>query len=51
MIADLIAYALLAGIFVVTGLRTFIDKPNKLTEIPLRPVRKEANQPKDRSLI
>lgn len=36
MLSDLISYALLAGIFVVTGLRTLIDKPNKIAEIPLR---------------
>ena len=36
MLSDLISYALLAGIFVVTGLRTLIDKPNKLSEIPFR---------------
>jgi hypothetical protein len=36
MLSDLISYALLAGIFVVTGLRTLIDKPHKLSEIPLR---------------
>jgi len=35
MFSDLIAYALLAAIFVVTGLRTLIDKPNKVAEIPL----------------
>ena len=37
MISDLMAYALLAFIFVVTGLRMFLDKPNKATEIPVRP--------------
>ena len=36
MLSDLLSYALLAGIFVVTGLRTLIDKPNKITEIPIR---------------
>lgn len=40
MIADLLAYALLAFIFVVTGLRMFLEKPNKATETPLRPWRK-----------
>ena len=35
MVSDLIAYALLASVFIVTGLRMFIEKPNKLTEIPL----------------
>lgn len=40
MISDIISYALLAVIFVVTGLRLFIEKPNRLTEIPLAPWRK-----------
>jgi hypothetical protein len=40
MISDLISYGLLAAIFVVTGLRTFFDKPNKTTEIPLQHWRK-----------
>ena len=35
MISDLIAYALLASVFIVTGLRMFVEKPNKLTEIPI----------------
>jgi len=35
MVSDLITYALLASVFVVTGLRMFVEKPNKLTEIPL----------------
>jgi hypothetical protein len=30
--SDLISYALLAGIFVMTGLRMFVEKPKKLTE-------------------
>jgi hypothetical protein len=30
--SDLISYALLAGIFVITGLRMLIEKPRKLTE-------------------
>lgn len=30
--SDLISYALLAGIFVITGLRMFIEKPKKLAE-------------------
>jgi hypothetical protein len=33
--SDLITYALLASVFIVTGLRMFVDKPNKLKEIPL----------------
>ena len=30
--SDLVSYALLAGIFVITGLRMFVEKPKKLTE-------------------
>jgi hypothetical protein len=30
--SDLISYALLAGIFVITGLRMLVEKPKKLTE-------------------
>ena len=33
MVSDLIMYALLASIFIVTGLRMFVEKPNKLKEI------------------
>jgi hypothetical protein len=33
--SDLITYALLASVFIVTGLRMFVDKPNKLKELPL----------------
>jgi hypothetical protein len=35
MVSDLIMYALLASIFIVTGLRMFVEKPNKLKEIPV----------------
>jgi hypothetical protein len=48
MAADLISYALLAFIFVVTGLRMFTEKPNKLTEIPLRPWRKDLRRTRNR---
>lgn len=34
--SDLISYALLAGIFVITGLRMLIEKPRKLTETEAR---------------
>ena len=34
MISDLISYALLTGVFIVTGLRLFFEKPNKLSELP-----------------
>jgi cytochrome b subunit of formate dehydrogenase len=37
MASDIVAYALLAVIFVVTGIRMFMEKPNRLTEIPLKP--------------
>jgi hypothetical protein len=33
MVSDLIMYGLLASIFIVTGLRMFVEKPNKLNEI------------------
>jgi hypothetical protein len=33
MISDLVTYALLASIFIVTGLRMFVEKQNKLKEI------------------
>ncbi|HEY7217409.1 MAG TPA: hypothetical protein VH985_03380 [Candidatus Binatia bacterium] len=35
MVSDLISYGLLASIFVVIGLRMFVEKPNKVTELPL----------------
>ncbi len=34
MPSDLISYAVLASIFVVAGLRMFIDKPGKPSELP-----------------
>jgi hypothetical protein len=30
--SDFVSYALLAAIFVITGLRMFVEKPKKLTE-------------------
>lgn len=36
MLSDLISYGLLVSIFVVTGLRMFVEKPNELKELPLR---------------
>jgi hypothetical protein len=30
--SDLISYGVLAGIFVITGLRMFVEKPKKLEE-------------------
>lgn len=35
MLSDLISYGLLASIFIVTGLRLLVEKPNTLKEIPL----------------
>lgn len=35
MVSDFIAYALLGSVFIVTGVRMFFEKPNKLTELPL----------------
>lgn len=34
MLADLLSYGLLVSVFVVTGLRMFVEKPNKLVEVP-----------------
>ena len=48
MASDIISYALLAIIFVITGLRMFLEKPNRLTEIPLRPWRKVLSRMRDR---
>jgi hypothetical protein len=36
MVSDLVAYGLLASIFVVTTLRMFVDKPGRLTHRPQR---------------
>lgn len=36
MISDLAAYGLLAGIFVVNGLRMFIEKPTRATRHSIR---------------
>jgi hypothetical protein len=35
MLSDLISYGLLVSVFVVTGLRMFVEKPNGLKELPL----------------
>ncbi len=48
MTSDIISYALLAIVFVVTGLRMFLEKPNRFTEIPLRPRRKVLGRMRDR---
>jgi hypothetical protein len=34
MVSGLISYGLLASVFVVTGLRILVEKPNKPKEIP-----------------
>ena len=39
MTLDLISYAPLVVVFVVTGLRMFVDKPNQAKLISLRPRR------------
>lgn len=39
MASDLIAYAPLIVVFVVTGLRMFVDKPTQAKQISLRPWR------------
>ena len=44
MASDLISYALLAGIFIITGLRRFVEKPNNLREIPLGSWRKKSQR-------
>ena len=47
--SDLIAYGLLASIFVLNGLRMFIEKPRKALEAPLPPWHflKRRQQPRD----
>jgi hypothetical protein len=37
MLSDLMSYGLLASIFVLTGLRNFIEKPNRANQFSLRP--------------
>ena len=37
MVSDLVSYGLLASIFIVNGLRMFIDKPKKALDMPLPP--------------
>lgn len=36
MVSDLITYGLLASIFILNGLRMFVEKPNKALEMPLQ---------------
>ena len=42
--SDLISYALLAVIFVVTALRMLVEKPNKSTDNPLLPWRRKLDE-------
>jgi hypothetical protein len=39
MDSNVVSYALLAIIFVFTGLRMFLEKPSRIAEIPRRPRR------------
>jgi hypothetical protein len=41
--SDLISYALLAGIFVITGLRMLVEKPKKLREAEA--TQRQSNEP------
>jgi len=36
MISDLAAYGLLASIFIVNGLRMFLEKPTRVAQRPMR---------------
>jgi len=49
MVSDLITYGLLASIFIVNGLRMFIEKPKMALEAPLPPWHflKRRQQPRD----
>jgi hypothetical protein len=35
MISDVLSYALLTGVFIVTGLRLLIEKPTRFKEVSL----------------
>ena len=48
MLSDLISYGLLASIFVVTGLRNFIEKPNQANQFSLRPWKTVKSKPTSR---
>lgn len=45
MISDLISYAPLVVVFVVTGLRLFVEKPNPAKPVSLRPWREIFRRP------
>jgi hypothetical protein len=48
MLSDIIAYALLAIIFVFTGLRMFVEKPNQIRGNLFLPQRKPFHRTRDR---
>jgi hypothetical protein len=48
MLSDLMSYGLLASVFVVTGLRMFIEKPNSAKQFCLRPWRRNNSEPTSR---
>jgi hypothetical protein len=47
MLSDVLSYALLTAVFVVMGLRLWLDKPNKLTELLLSRRETEASKAQD----
>lgn len=49
MISDVLSYALLMGVFVITALRRWIEKPNNITELPLLRGRKNPSKTQDQS--
>ena len=49
MLSDLISYGLLVSVFVVTGLRMFVEKPNGLKELPSRSWKGINKKPKSTS--
>jgi hypothetical protein len=54
MPSEVISYAVLASVFIVIGLRMFVDKPGKASELPfLRAARKpvEENGPQESSEV
>ncbi len=48
MLSDLISYGLLASIFVFTGLRMFIEKPNQIKQLSFRPWKRSGREPTSR---
>ena len=47
MISDLVSYGLLTSIFILTGLRMLIEKPNKLKETQLLWPKKSSTKSKE----